>query len=137
MTPELCIQDRWAAVSALTDQIPAANLITGSHARLKGLGPPCGFLSILSDGIDYNTNTAQRRTAVVRLQGWFLNLASCIATRNAIILPRGGAFNRSNWSAATYAVSMSEVQNIYHVQQDDGEWQLVADILLNYAIKES
>jgi len=130
MTPEKFIQDRWSAITALTNLIPEARVITGDHNRLEEIELPAANVSSLADVPDYHTSHKERFRANLRIQIWDTDFAGLVAIKAAI----RENFHRKRWSGGGYVVGLCIVDNQQAQQQEDGEWQLITELTAHYGL---
>jgi len=132
MTPEKFIQDFWAGSASLMALVPTSRVITGEHDRMQSQALPCILIDLQTDVPDYHTSSKRRRKATVRVKAWG-SLSQVIATKNALIDEQNG-IHRAAWSGTGYVVSLANVPNQFHDQQEDGEWQGISEIELDYSL---
>lgn len=132
MTPEKFVQDFWNTSAPLKALVPVARVITGDHDRVQEQELPCIQVTLQSDGPDYHTSSKRRRTATVRVKCWG-SFSQVVAVKNKLIDEQNG-IHRADWSGDGYVVSLANVTNQFHDQQEDGEWQGITDIELEYSL---
>ena len=132
MTPEKFIQDFWNSSISLKALVPTSRVITGEHDRMQAQALPCVLIDLQTDEPDYHTSSKRRRKANVRAKVWG-SLSQVIAIKDALIDEQNG-IHRVAWSGIGYVVSLANVTNQYHDQQEDGEWQGISDIELDYSL---